>query len=198
MSMFTRENDAARQQAVQGRQLMLLPVDSIGANPNQPRRQFDEEGLQELAASIAQAGLIQPLVVRRIAGTYELIAGERRLRACRLLGMREVPCIVQRTTEEASAIFALIENLQRRDLHFIEEAESYRQLLRTYGLTQEALAARLGKSQSFIASKLRLLHLSPAVRRGLHEARLSERHARALLRLRDARLQLEAIERIRE
>ena len=199
MAMFTRETDASRQPpAVQGRQLMMLPVDCIEANPNQPRRQFDEEGLQELAASIAQAGLIQPLIVRRIAGMYELIAGERRLRACRLIGMREVPCIVQRTTEEASAIFALIENLQRRDLHFIEEAECYRQLLRTYGMTQEALAARLGKSQSFIANKLRLLHLSPAVRRNLLEARLTERHARALLRLRDERLQLEAIARIGE
>ena len=115
-----------------------------------------------------------------------------------LLGMREVPCIVQRTTEETSAVLALIENLQRRDLHFLEEAESYRQLLRTYGLTQEALATRLGKSQSFIANKLRLLHLSPAVRRAMVETHLTERHARALLRLRDERLQLEAISRIQD
>lgn len=199
MSMFSRETDTARQQAaLQGRQLMMLPIDCIEANPNQPRRQFDEEGLRELSASIAQAGLIQPLIVRKIAGTFELIAGERRLRACRLLGMREVPCIVQRTTEETSAVLALIENLQRRDLHFLEEAESYRQLLRTYGLTQEALATRLGKSQSFIANKLRLLHLSPAVRRAMVETHLTERHARALLRLRDERLQLEAISRIQD
>lgn len=199
MSMFIRESEAARQQtANQGRQLIMLPIDCIEANPNQPRRQFDEEGLRELAASIAQVGLIQPLIVRRIAGSFELIAGERRLRACRMLCMREVPCIVQRTTEDASAIMALIENLQRRDLHFIEEAESYRQLLSTYGMTQEALAAKLGKSQSFIANKLRLLHLSPAVRRNMIEAHLTERHARALLRLRDEKMQLDAITRIQE
>lgn len=199
MPMFHRESDAARREpTVPDRQLTMLPINCILANPNQPRKRFDEDGLRELSASIAQAGLIQPLIVRRIGGAYELIAGERRLRACRMLNMAEVPCIVQRTTEETSAVLALIENLQRRDLHFIEEAESYRQLLRTYGATQEALATRLGKSQSFIANKLRLLHLSPAVRRSLVDACLTERHARALLRLRDERLQLKAIADIQE
>ena len=145
----------ARQQPAHTRQLVHLPADSIRPNPNQPRRTFDEEGILELSRSIAQAGLIQPLTVRKTETGYELIAGERRLRACRLLGMEQIPCIVQKTPEEMSAMMALIENLQRQDLHFIEEALCYRSLLGQYRLTQEQLAERLGKSQPFIANKLR-------------------------------------------
>ena len=178
------------------RQYRLLPTDAIRPNPNQPRKQFDEAALGELAASIEASGLIQPLIVRPAAGGYELIAGERRLRACRSLGMREVPCIIQFVPDESSAILALVENLQRRDLHYLEEAECYRALLSAYGITQDQLAARLGKSQSFLANKLRLLRLSPSVRRQITRERLTERHARALLRLRDEKLQLETIARI--
>jgi len=195
MSIFHRT--AAAEQPPE-RQLLSIPTNSIRLNPNQPRKLFDEESLGELAASIAEMGLIQPLVVRRIDGTYELVAGERRLRACRLLQMQEVPCIVERMSEDDSAIIALIENLQRKDLHFLEEAESYRALIRSFALTQEVLAQKLGKSQSFIANKLRLLHLSPAVRRRMLEYALTERHARALLRLRNEKMQLEAIEKVRE
>ncbi len=181
------------------RELIDLPVDCIRPNPYQPRQRFDEESLLELKQSIAEAGLIQPLVVRCLAGRYELIAGERRLRACKLLGMQKVPCVVQRCeAEEDSALMALIENVQRRDLHFFEEAECYRAVLKTYHMTQETLARRLGKSQSFLANKLRLLHFSPDLRRRMSEAELSERHARALLRLDDERLAGELVERIAE
>ncbi|MDO4572274.1 MAG: ParB/RepB/Spo0J family partition protein [Clostridia bacterium] len=192
-----KENEADMREE---RRLMTLPVDCIRPNPYQPRRNFDEADLKELAASIREAGLIQPLVVQKTARSFELIAGERRLRACRMLGMREVPCVVQGPirNDENGALMALIENVQRRDLNYIEEAECYRAVLRTYGMTQEELAARLGKSQAFLANKLRVLHLSPAVRRKLLEYCLTERHARALLRLRDERLQLEALERVRE
>ncbi len=180
-------------------QLMMLPIDCIRPNPYQPRRSFDEESLAELTESIRQAGLIQPLVVRKTMRGFELIAGERRLRACRKLGMREIPCVVQSFTAEVdSALMALIENVQREDLHFLEEAECYRELLKTCFITQEQLAAQLGKSQSFLANKLRLLRLSPAVRRAMLDAGLTERHARALLRLSDEKLQLELIARIAE
>lgn len=186
------------QTPARARQLLLVPEASIRPNPNQPRQTFDEEGLRELGRSIEQAGLIQPLTVRRVTGGYELIAGERRLRACRLIGMKEIPCIVQQTPEEQSAMMALIENVQRRDLHYIEEAECYRALLRRYGLTQEQLAERLGKSQSFIANKIRLLTLPDAVREEAARSGLSERHARALLKLQDGALQLDAIREIRD
>lgn len=181
-----------------GRRLMRLPIEDIRPNPNQPRKTFDDEGLEELADSIKQVGLIQPLVVRRVSDGYELVAGERRLRACKLLGMHEIPCLVEdMMVEQESAMVALIENLQRENLHYLEEAECYSQLIALYGLTQEELAARLGKSQSAVANKLRVLRLSPAVKDAMTEARMTERHARALLRLRDDKTQLQVIEKIR-
>lgn len=192
MSIFTMLTDA-RQQPARSRQFLLIPEANIRPNPNQPRRTFDEEGIRELSQSISQAGLIQPLTVRRTDTGYELIAGERRLRACRLLGMERIPCIVQQTPQEMSAMMALIENLQRRDLHFIEEAACYRNLLQQYTLTQEQLAERLGKSQPFIANKLRLLALSSDVLEQVRSAGLSERHARALLRLPDDTSRLDAV-----
>lgn len=195
---FSGEAFSAGRGKVPERQLLLLPADAIRPNPSQPRKQFDEASLLELKASIAQSGLIQPLVVRKNLGGYELIAGERRLRACRLLGMGEIPCIVQRVEDETSAVMALVENLQRRDLHYLEEASCYRELLRAYGMTQEQLARRLGKSQSFLANKLRLLQLSPTVRHEMLQSGLSERHARALLSLRDERAQLPLIRRAAE
>jgi ParB family chromosome partitioning protein len=160
-----------------------VPVDSIQPNPTQPRRIFDEEALGELAESIRQYGVIQPLSVRRRAGGYELVAGERRLRASKLAGLAEVPCILLTVDEEESGMIALVENLQRRDLDFIEEAEGIARLMRLYGLSQEQAAARIGKSQSAVANKLRLLRHSPAVLAAVRENHLSERHARALLRL---------------
>lgn len=178
------------------RKLLELPTESILPNPNQPRLTFDEESIGELAQSISQVGLIQPLVVRRSSGGYELVAGERRLRACKSLGMTTVTCIVEeQMREESSAMMALIENLQREDLHYIEEAQCYYALLNNYNLTQEALAERLGRSQSSIANKLRLLRLSPEVKSALQQANLSERHARAILKIKDEGAQLAVLKR---
>ena len=181
-----------------GKKLMRLNVEEIRPNPNQPRKTFDDESLTELADSIKQVGLIQPLVVRKTVTGYELVAGERRLRACKLLGMKEVPCIVEDAmVEQESAMVALIENLQRENLHYLEEAECYAQLIATYGLTQEELALRLGKSQSAVANKLRVLRLSPEVKDAMTEARMTERHARALLRLKEDSAQLQVIEKVK-
>ena len=179
-----------------GRSLFLLPVGSIRPNPDQPRREFDREALQELTLSIAQVGLIQPLTVRPAADGYELISGERRLRACELLGLQEVPCIVEQVTPERSALIALVENVQRADLSFWEEAEGYRRLLSVYGLSREELCRRIGKSPAFLSNKLRLLKLSPAIRAAAEQGNLSERHARCLLSLEEEPAQLQLIERI--
>lgn len=180
------------------RSLLLIPAEQIVPNPNQPRRTFDEEKLKELMISIAQVGLIQPLTVRQAAGGYELISGERRLRACRLLGMKEIPCVIENVGEEKSALMALIENIQRADLNYVEEAQSYQALLISQGLSQETLSRRLGKSQSFLSNKLRLLKLSPALREKCLEAGLSERHARCLLALPEEEQRLACLEQIQK
>ena len=163
--------------------ILYLPVGQIHPNPSQPRKIFDADGLQELAGSIRTYGILQPLTVRRRNGEYELVAVERRLRAAKIAGMTEVPCILLTVDEEQSGMVALVENLQRRDLDYIEEAQGLARLMRQYGLNQEQAAARVGKSQSAVANKLRLLRHSPAVLSALRENGLSERHARALLRL---------------
>lgn len=173
--------------------LLLLPPEQIRPNPGQPRRYFDRAGLEELAASIAQHGMLQPLTVRRQGTGYELVAGERRLRAAKMLGMTEVPCLLLSLTEEQSGLAALVENLQRRDLDCWEQAEGIARLMRLYVLSQEQAAARLGISPSAVANKLRLLKHSPAVRAALRDHGLSERHARALLRLPTEDQRLEAI-----
>ncbi len=181
------------------RKLLELPIDSIHPNPYQPRVTFDEETIAELAQSISQVGLIQPLVVRKSGGGYELVAGERRLRACKSLGMATVTCIVEESLrEESSAMMALIENLQREDLHYMEEAQCYYALLNNYDLTQEALAERLGRSQSSIANKLRLLRLTDTVKEALQQGGLSERHARAILKIKDEDAQLAVIKRVND
>lgn len=173
--------------------ILYLPVEQLRPNPTQPRKIFDPVGLQELAASIRTYGILQPLTVRRRGGVYELVAGERRLRAARLAGLTEVPCILLNVDEEQSGMVALVENLQRRDLDYIEEAEGLARLMRQYGLNQEQAAAKVGKSQSAVANKLRLLRHSPAVLAVLRENGLSERHARALLRLPTEKERLEAL-----
>lgn len=160
-----------------------ISVDDIRPNPQQPRKYFSQEGLQELAASIRQHGILQPLTVRAAPRGYELVAGERRLRAARMAGMRHVPCLIARVGEEDAALLALIENLQRRDLDCWEEAEAIAGLMQQYGLSQEAAAEKIGKSQSGVANKLRLLRLPETVRQIVRRQGLTERHARALLRL---------------
>jgi ParB family chromosome partitioning protein len=173
-----------------------IPLSSIRANPFQSRREFGEEELAELAASIEAYGVLQPVIVRPVRGGFELIAGERRVRACRLLGRETVPALVREMSDEDVALLALLENLQRQDLSFWEEAEAYARLLGEFGLTQEELARRLGKSQSTIANKLRLLRLPDSIRNHISREILTERHARALLRLPDAASQEKVAKRI--
>lgn len=176
---------------------MSVPVSEIRVNRYQPRRDFDEEHLAELTASVREYGVLQPLVVRRSEdGKFELIAGERRLRAARQAGLERVPVVVRDARDKDAALIALVENLQREDLGFLEEAAGYARLLEEFGLTQEELAARLGKKQSTIANKLRLLKLPASVQRGLVETGASERHARALLALDDEAAQLEVLAEI--
>ena len=174
--------------------ICYLPVDGIRPNPVQPRRVFERTGLEELSRSIGESGVLQPLIVRRRQGQYELVAGERRLRAAKMAGLKEVPCIVADVNAEEAGILALVENLQRRDLNFLEEAEGISRLVKTFGLSQEEAARRLGKSQPAVANKLRLLRLPSDVLEKLVGAELTERHGRALLRLPTAERQRQALE----
>ena len=163
--------------------VVFLPARSIRPNPAQPRRHFREEALEELADSIRQHGILQPLSVRRVGVSYELIAGERRLRAGQLAGLTEIPCIIMNMDDKESGAAALVENLQRQDLDFIEEARGIAYLMEHWSMRQEQVAQSLGKSQSCIANKLRLLKHSPQVLDAIRDAGLTERHARALLKL---------------
>ena len=163
--------------------ITYLPVDAIYPSTVQPRKRFEQEALAELSESIAQYGVLNPLTVRRRGTSYELIAGERRLRAATLAGLHEVPCIVVDANMEDASLIALVENLQRRDLDFVEEAEGIAQLISLFGMSQEEAARRLGKSQPSIANKLRLLRLPKDVLDTLRDDNLTERHGRALLRL---------------
>ena len=176
--------------------VLFLPIAAISPNPNQPRKTFAQDGLEELAASIRLYGVLQPLSVRKIDTGYELISGERRLRASQLAGLTEVPCILVHVDDEASSLLALIENLQRRDLDFVEEAAALARLIRTFHLSQEEAARKIGKSQSAVANKLRLLRHSQPVLEALREAELTERHGRALLRLESEEEKLAAIAQI--
>jgi ParB family chromosome partitioning protein len=183
----------------QEKKITMIPIDLIRPNPYQPRRKFDRASMEELCQSIQQYGVIQPINVRKISKThYELIAGERRLRASAMIGKKEIPAIVVDIGEDDSAMIALIENLQREDLGYMEEAEGYRNLIREHGLTQEELAQRIGKSQSTIANKIRLLRLSPMVKKILADNNLTERHARALLKIDDEQLQLKILKKVCE
>lgn len=173
--------------------LLQLPPEEIRPNPAQPRRSFDDETLSSLAESIRQYGVLQPLTVRRGAKGYELVAGERRLRAAKLAGLKTVPCLLLEAEERRSALLALVENLQREDLHYLDEAAAMARLIREHQLSQEEVARKLGYSQSAVANKLRLLRLSPACAALLRETGLTERHARAVLRLEDDELRLSAL-----
>ena len=176
-----------------GQRLLLLGVDTIRPNPYQPRRNFDAAELKELSESIRQNGVLQPLCVRKSDVGWVLIAGERRLRAAKMAGLTEVPCLAVKAEEEEGAVLAIIENIQRSDLHFLEEAEAVAALIRLHGLSQEEAARRLGKSQGAVANKLRLLQLSPACREAILSYRLTERHGRCALRLAGERERLGAL-----
>lgn len=178
------------------RQVLELPIQSIRPNPNQPRTAFPQEELSELAQSISRLGILQPLSVRRGSEGWELIAGERRLRAAALAGLTTVPCLEVAADDTTSSLLALAENVQRQDLDFWEEAMALRRLIDTFHLSQEEASARVGKSQSAVANKLRLLKLPEDVLALLRNAGFTERHARALLRLEDAGLQRKAAQHI--
>lgn len=178
------------------RRVQYIPLARLRPNPQQPRRRFDEAALRELADSIRAYGILQPLTVRRVEDGYQLIAGERRMRAAAMAGLREVPCLVAQVDEQDAGMLALIENLQRRDLDCFEEAAAIARLISRYGLSQEQAAEKLGKSQSAVANKLRLLRLSEPVRQALRQSGLTERHARALLRLPDEEARLSALTEI--
>ena len=178
-------------------QVLHVPLSKLVPNPYQPRKEFESEALSELADSIRQYGVLQPLLVAPGKGdTYILIAGERRLRASTMAGLGTVPVIVSEYTSQQIAEIALIENLQRKDLHYLEEAEGYEKLVNTFHLTQESMAIRVGKKQSTIANKLRLLRLPGSVRKKLHDSDLTERHARILLKLENEDLQKAVLQKV--
>ena len=192
------KGDELPEQEITRTEIVSIPLSQIMPNPFQPRKTFSAEGLQELCASIREFGVIQPLIVRKTDSGYELIAGERRLRASGLAGRDDVPCVLRDASDQEMAEIALIENLQREDLHYFEEALGYEKLLRQFNLTQEVLAERVGKTQSSIANKLRLLKLPPEMREYIFEEKLTERHSRALLKVDDSERQWQLLKFVAE
>ena len=178
------------------KEIVQINVDKIIPNTNQPRKYFNEEALEELSQSIKKHGIIQPLTIRKCGESFELVAGERRLRAAKLATLETVPCIIVDMSDIESAQVAILENLQRENLSFIEEAEAYYNLINDHNFTQEQIANQMGKKQSTIANKLRLLKLSSKVREVCLENKLTERHARALLSLPDEKMQLKVIKNV--
>jgi ParB family chromosome partitioning protein len=177
--------------------IVHIDVNKIIPNKNQPRKIFDERALEELSRSIENYGIIQPITVRKIYDDiYEIVAGERRYRAVKMLNMDTIPAVIIEAKEEESAAMSLIENLQREDLHFIEEAAAYERLISEFGLNQTQLAQKLGKSQSAIANKMRILKLPEAVKEKLRKGNLTERHGRALLKISDEEILLNIVEKV--
>lgn len=180
------------------KEIIDVKIEEIDRNPYQPRKEFNEFELRDLAASIQEYGVIQPIIVRRCQSRFQLVAGERRLRACKMAGWTEIPAIVYEIDEDRAAAMALVENLQRKELNYFEEAQAYAVLIGEFGFTQEEVARKLGKSQSAIANKLRLLRLPQEIRDRIMVDVITERHARALLKLDDAGKQAEVIQAIYE
>lgn len=176
---------------------MYISTEKIAPNPNQPRKSFDEGALYELAASVREHGILQPITVRkRTNDKYEIVAGERRYRAARLVGLREVPCIIRSYSDEQAYVLSVIENIQRNNLTYFEEALSYERLISEFCFTQEKLAKRLGKTQSAVANKLRLLKIEPELRGYFTDNNLTERHARCILKLEESELREKAVKEI--
>lgn len=181
----------------ENKSVINIPIEEISPNPYQPRKNFNKLALEELSDSIKSYGVLQPVNVRKVGERgYELIAGERRLRAAKIAGLKEIPAIVIEVVEHDSAVIALIENLQREDLNFLDEAEGYFNLINDHGMTQEELAKKVGKNQSTIANKMRLLRLPKSVKDAILENNLTERHARALLKLPDEKTQKKVLKNI--
>ena len=179
-----------------GRSLMQLPLEAVERNPHQPRKRFDDARLEELASSIREHGVVEPILVRREGAKYRIVAGERRWRAAQRAGLREIPALVREANEREAFEIALVENIQRADLNAIEEAEAYDALVRDHGLTQDALAARVGKERSTVANALRLLKLPPDVRDSVRDGHLEMGHARALLALEESEAIRKAAQRV--
>lgn len=200
-----RENDNISDKSVDSEQVVkienkehggieYIDINDIKPNSNQPRKTFDEDKLAELAASIEEHGLIQPVVLRKAEKGYEIVAGERRWRAARKIGVKEIPCIIKELSDEENMLLAIIENMQREDLNPIEEAEGIRQMIDTYGLTQEEVSKSVGKSRPYIANSLRLLRLPEAVRHHVENGNLSTGHAKAIAAVSDEKKQVELAE----
>lgn len=177
-------------------EVLQLKLEDVSPNPYQPRKFFEAAHLEELAESIRQYGVLQPISVRKAGLRYELVAGERRLRASKLAGLETIPAVIVDIETKDSAILALIENMQRQDLNFIEEAEGFQHLISDYAFTQEELARKLGKNQSTVANKIRILRLPKPIQKIIIDNNLTERHARALLRLPDEKVQREVLKKI--
>ncbi|MDD4200208.1 MAG: ParB/RepB/Spo0J family partition protein [Eubacteriales bacterium] len=175
--------------------VLYIDINDIKPNTSQPRKHFDEEKLEELASSIDQHGLIQPIVLRKLGKGYEIVAGERRWRACRIVGLKQVPCIVKELTDEENMLLAIIENMQREDLNPIEEAEGLKQMIDTYGLTQEQISYSVGKSRPYITNSLRLLKLPEKVQELTAAGEISMGHARALAAIKSKEKQIALAER---
>lgn len=174
-----------------------IPADKIFPNPNQPRKTFDEASLYELAASVKEHGILQPITVRKKEDDrYEIVAGERRYRAAELVGLKDIPCIIRSYSDEQAYVLSVIENIQRNNLTYFEEALSYERLISEFCFTQEKLAKRLGKTQSAVANKLRLLKIEPSLRSYFTDNNLTERHARCVLKLEDTAQRERAIKEI--
>ena len=176
--------------------LRYIDINDIKPNATQPRQNFDEDKLEELAESIEQHGMIQPIVLRSAGKGYEIVAGERRWRAARMIGLKELPCIIRELTDEENMLLAIIENMQREDLNPIEEAEGLKQMIDTYGLTQEQVSRGVGKSRPYITNSLRLLKLPPKLRYMTADGSLAMGHARALAAVKDEKLQIALAERV--
>ena len=181
---------------MEDKRVMEIPIENIVPNPYQPRKVFSQSALEELSKSIKTYGILQPITVRVKDDKYELIAGERRLRAAKLANLQAVPAIINNMSDESSAVLALLENLQREDLNFIEEAMGYENLIKEHEFTQQQLAEKLGKNQSTIANKLRILRLPNEIKINLVEKDLTERHARALLKLPNEELMREVLDKV--
>jgi len=195
---ITTETTAAEQsqEAIRGETILELSMTDIQPNPFQPRTHFDPVQLEELSNSIRTYGVLQPVIVRMVDGHYQLVSGERRFRANALAQRATIPALVRQLDDREVAEMALIENLQREDLNYFEEAEGYARLMQEFHITQEEVAKKMGKSQPTIANKLRLLHLSEKVRQEISVDVITERHVRSLLKLKNETLQLEALNRI--
>jgi len=191
MALFGGSNE--KNEKILKDRIYSVDVKKINSNPYQPRKYFDISAIEELSTSIKQFGILQPLIVRKIGDRYEIIAGERRLKAATKAGFSEVPVIIREMNNDETAIVALIENLQRQDLNFMEEAQAYQRLVTTHHMTQESVAERVGKTQSTVANKLRLLKLPHLITKIIIESGLTERHARALLKVEDKNLQLDIL-----